>query len=160
MAASRGPVKGRGGRRTTDAKKRQPAKPNGKPIAFADELSKLTFPELQQLASRWRKLESQDAVAIAQLWEAVKRYRTLAAYVHSLPIGKWTFQTETGYEQQIPQLGLLSTALKQCLELAGRFGMTPADRARLGTPPPADNGETKFSQHMSRVGDLSGEVRD
>lgn len=160
-ATTRGPMPGKGGRPTAASKRKRNATAAAHDVdEFAESLTSLTFQDLKTLAGSWRPLATQDAVVLSQFWDSIQRYRELAEYVGSRSVDDWTFTLESGYSQQIPQIGLLNAALKQCHEFAAKFGMTPGDRARLGDPPatPTDK-STPFATHQAKVEALSAEVR-
>lgn len=170
----RGPVKGKGGRPTKRAaskKKATATKPTRKKAAtpellskaeadsqFASDLSAMTFPVMIRHAGQWQPLSDQDQTLVALLWEAVQRYRELSAYVHKLGPGNWTFTTDKGYEAQIPELGLLNKSIDQIAKLTARFGMSPADRVRLGSKPDDTNADSAFAEYMKGNLQLSAEV--
>ncbi|MHC4877587.1 MAG: P27 family phage terminase small subunit [Planctomycetota bacterium] len=169
-SGSRGPLKGKGGRPTaakrkkaTTRKKAARKKTTRKAEAnqFVEELAELSFEQLKELAGRWQTLSTQDCVLLSVLWEQIRRYRVLVEEVHRLDPSEWTFTTEKGYRGPIPELAMLTTASNQIVKLAARFGMSPADRARLGDELEGETGSgSPFGQHMQKVTQLSGEVED
>lgn len=45
-----------------------------------------------------------------------------------------TETTPSGYRQQIPEIGIINSAIKNVTTLCAKFGMSPADRAGLINP--------------------------
>lgn len=143
---TRGPLPGKGGRPTVTEqakRKRSGAKANKK--EFAAELSSLSFERVRELCGLWRPLEEQDEVVVALLWEAIKRHRALSEALSGFDPVQWT----SG--EPLSGLIRLDATEKQIATLAARFGMTPADRARLGEAAPAPKGASAFSQMVDRA---------
>lgn len=44
---------------------------------------------------------------------------------------KLTFETDTGYRQQIPEISIANNAMAQMLKFIKEFGLTPKERAQL-----------------------------
>ena len=173
---TRGPVKGKGGRptgRKSAAKKPAPKKkattrkaaPKKKSatkreaVSLANDLAALTFDELREHCSRWQSLEPQDDILLQILWELLRRYRSLAALVHKKRPDDWVEVTDRNYAHQIPQLGMLNKAIEQIMILSSRFGLSPADRIRLGDLPPSTPGENVLGSFLERAAKANGSAK-
>lgn len=156
----RGPVKGKGGRppggnkKTTrktatrkKAVKKKATKRNLK-ASFALTLSDLKLPDLEALAGEFQPLTQADGITLRLFWDAIERYTQLRAELVGQPL---TFETEKGYSGPAPQVKMLDTCVSQIITLAGKFGMSPADRVRLGSKPedPTEASDP-FGDHMKQ----------
>jgi len=52
----------------------------------------------------------------------------------------YTFTTEKGYEMQVPEVGIMHNAEEKFHRLAGRFGLDPASRSKVGALPGGNTG--------------------
>lgn len=153
----RGPVKGKGGRppggnkktatRKTTRKKKTATK-RGRKASYALTLADLKLPDLEALAGEFQPLTKADGIALRLFWDAIERYTQLRAELVGKPL---TFETEKGYSGPAPQVKMLDTCVSQIITLAGKFGMSPADRVRLGDKPeePTEASDP-FSDHMKQ----------
>ena len=162
----RGPVKGTGGRppggnkpvrkkatrkkaTRKKAAKKKPAKraPRAARASYALTLADLTLPELERLAGEFQPLTDADGLILRLFWDALERYTQLREELVGRPL---TFETEKGYSGPCPQVKMLDTCVLQIITLAGKFGMSPANRVRLGDKPDAPpEHDDPFSLHMT-----------
>ena len=147
---TRGPIKGKGGRPPGgNAPKRKRAskktvKSNG---SFVAELATLKLKDLERLAGQFRELTPADGIALALFWDALERYNKLNS---ALDGEKLTFETEKGYVGALPEVSMLNKTIDQIITLAGKFGMSPADRSRLGeSPPEPETPADPFAAHLA-----------
>ena len=56
------------------------------------------------------------------------------AYAEMKKLKVLTGTTPSGYKQQIPQVGIINTAIKNVTALSAKFGLSPSDRAGLADP--------------------------
>jgi P27 family predicted phage terminase small subunit len=77
-----------------------------------------------------------QAGMLRQAYENLKKYSTL------------TMTTQTGYEQQRAEVGIVTSCTKSIVTLAARFGMSPSDRVGL-VDPKAGEKKTKLSGLLS-----------
>lgn len=155
----RGPVKGKGGRpagsKTAKHKKATARKSSSSlPSDFVSQLADMTPEQFAALASQWRPLSLSDGVLLNVLWDAVQRYRHLTGQLESI---EWVMVAESGHRQQVPEITMLNKCIDQIMHLSARFGMSPADRARLGDAPPDPKSSDPFGEHLSRIGRLGSE---
>jgi len=52
--------------------------------------------------------------------------------------GKLTFETESGYVQQIPEIGISNQAMKEMRNFAKEFGLTPSSRTGIHVDKPLE----------------------
>ena len=52
---------------------------------------------------------------------------------------------------------MLNKAVEQLLQLAGRFGMSPADRVRLGEEPDDETPDDPFAEHLRSIARVTDE---
>jgi P27 family predicted phage terminase small subunit len=84
-----------------------------------------------------RHLTSLHLAAFEALCISWGDYLSLRKWLGDDP-ARWTFTTESGYEQETPQYRAMLNALKTCQHLWAKFGLTPASEGRIGgakTPP-------------------------
>ncbi len=58
-------------------------------------------------------------------------------------------ETESGYRQQVPELGIINTAIKNVTSLSAKFGLSPSDRSGL-VDPKAKEKRGKLASLLSR----------
>jgi P27 family predicted phage terminase small subunit len=91
-------------------------------------------------------LHLEPLLAMCDQWDT---YQRLSAWLREDP-ARWTFQTETGYESESPQVRMMGSALKELQRLWAKFGLTPYAEERVSV--------TKKTQPRgSRVQQLAGE---
>lgn len=162
----RGPVKGKGGRPPGSTKKASSKSSARKATTrkkaakkaerdFADDLLELGFEDFRKRAGAFRPLTPADRILLRVFWDTLERYRLLQAAVKASPA--LVFETEKGFRGGIPEVGMLNKCVEQLLSLAGRFGMSPADRVRMGEEPEPDTTGDPFADHMSRISKMSNE---
>ena len=109
---------------------------------FADSLSELTFEQLIESCQACGDLKPQDGVIVALLWTTIQTFSRLNGELSDRPL--------CDQKDSLVQLAKFQT---QIAAMAGRFGMSPSDRIRLGIqePPPVDE-ESWFAkrQRMAR----------
>jgi P27 family predicted phage terminase small subunit len=84
-------------------------------------------PELQRL----RLLTKVDITALIGYCQSWARYVEAEQYLSK---NDTVFVTETGYMQQVPQVGMAQKYLKLCQSFMTEFGLTPSSRAKLSIP--------------------------
>lgn len=91
-------------------------------------------------------LHLEPLLAMCDQWDT---YQRLSAWLREDP-GRWTFQTETGYESESPQVRMMGSALKELQRLWAKFGLTPYAEERVSVT-------KKRQPRGSRVQQLAGE---
>jgi hypothetical protein len=95
---------------------------------------------------RWRPLAAQDSILVSLMWQAIERHRKLSAAIHGLSAEELIGGSNSSLLIRIDAIE------KQIASLAGKFGMTPADRVRMGDDSPADSQEsTPFADMVARA---------
>jgi P27 family predicted phage terminase small subunit len=87
------------------------------------------------------------------LWDTIQRYHEVHQAMQGKPL---TYQTDKGYQGQVPEVSMLNKCIEQIVTLSAKFGMSPADRTRLGEAPPTDTKKKAdpFEAHLKLVGNL------
>jgi hypothetical protein len=105
----------------------------------------MTLDELREMCGAWRPLERQDEIAIRAFFDLLQRYRTARDRLNEIPVEDWGTTEGRSLNSQLRGAG------DQILSWCKNFGMTPADRARLGDPAPSPEGSSDFSQMVDRA---------
>lgn len=106
----------------------------------------MTFDRLQTICGSWRPLAEQDSVLVSLMWQAIERHRTLSAAIYALSATQWSDGNN------LSLLIRIDATEKQIASLAARFGMSPADRVRMGDDSPAGPQEkTPFTDMLDRA---------
>ena len=69
-----------------------------------------------------------DMAAFAAYCQSYARWKEAQEHITS---GGSTFETEKGYQQQTPWVGIANTNQKLMLQAASEFGLTPSARSRI-----------------------------
>ena len=80
-----------------------------------------------------------DMAAVAAYCQSYARWREAQEHITS---GGSTFETDKGYQQQTPWVGIANTNQKLMLQAASEFGLTPSSRSRIV----AGNGKVKETE--------------
>lgn len=73
-------------------------------------------------------LTAQDEMSFAAYCQAYAKWKDAEIFMNN---NGTIVRTDSGYWQQVPQVSISSQNLKIMMALSARFGLTPADRARL-----------------------------
>ena len=144
---NRGPLPGKGGRPPlTQQASRKQCDQSKAATDFVADLSSMTFDQLQTLCGSWRPLAKQDSILVSFMWQAIERHRKLSVAIHGLSA------TELTDGSNLSLLIRIDAIEKQIASLAARFGMSPADRVRMGDDLPVDSQEsTPFADMVARA---------
>jgi P27 family predicted phage terminase small subunit len=160
IMGKRGPLKGRGGRPPSNRAKSNSQgnqhQDNDK-FSIVDDVSDLDFQQLTDMAGEFRPLRRSDQVILVLLTDAIQRYSRLKEDIKGKPL---TFVNSNGFVGQLPQLGMLNKCVDQIIKLSAKFGMSPADRSRLGddsepAAKPTIDVDDPFEKHLRLVEVLS-----
>lgn len=84
-------------------------------------------------------LTEHDWAQLVRLCQAWSRIRQCEAIIAEKG---FTFTTAKGYEQQVPEVGILHTAEDKFHKLAGRFGLDPSSRDGISKVKPSTSGNS------------------
>ena len=132
-------LEGNPGKRKLNTKEPVPAK--GMP-ACSDWLmpeAKKEWERLAKLMNQMGVLTEVDMAAFAAYCQSYARWKE--AQEHITSVGS-TFETDKGYQQQTPWVGIANTNQKLMLQAASEFGLTPSSRSRIV----AGNGKVKETE--------------
>lgn len=108
----------------------EPVPANGMP-ACPDWLmpeAKKEWNRLAELMNQMGVLTEVDMAAFAAYCQSYARWKEAQEHIDS---GGSTFETEKGYQQQTPWVGIANTNQKLMLQAASEFGLTPSSRSRI-----------------------------
>lgn len=94
------------------------------------EEAKAEWSRLAEKLNAMGVLTEIDMTAFASYCQAWARWKE--AQEHISMCGS-TFETEKGYQQQSPWVGIANTAHKLMLQTASEFGLTPSSRSKIAT---------------------------
>ena len=83
---------------------------------------------LAELMNQMGVLTEVDMAAFAAYCQSYARWKEAQEHITS---GGSTFETEKGYQQQTPWIGIANTNQKLMLQAAAEFGLTPSSRSRI-----------------------------
>ena len=90
--------------------------------------AKKEWQRLAGLMNQMGVLTEVDMAAFAAYCQSYARWKE--AQEHITSEGS-TFETEKGYQQQTPWVGIANTNQKLMLQAASEFGLTPSSRSRI-----------------------------
>ena len=146
---TRGALPGKGGRPS--------AVDSGKPrlgkaacrAAMLDSLSGITFDRLREHCESWRQLDASDEVALLTFWSILARYNVFQELLDAIPSDEWDSEEARRLFFQ------LRAHAEQIMQWVKLFGMSPADRARMGEAPPKGVGQTPFEAMVANAAKLT-----
>ena len=90
--------------------------------------AKKKWERLAKLMNQMGVLTEVDMAAFAAYCQSYARWREAQEHITS---GGSTFETDKGYQQQTPWVGIANTNQKLMLQAASEFGLTPSSRSRI-----------------------------
>ena len=90
--------------------------------------AKKEWERLAKLMNQMGVLTEVDMAAFAAYCQSYARWREAQEHITS---GGSTFETDKGYQQQTPWVGIANTNQKLMLQAASEFGLTPSSRSRI-----------------------------
>ena len=121
-------LEGNPGKRKLNAKEPVPAKGMLDCPKWLLPEAKAEWKRLCQKLSEMGVLTEIDMAAFAAYCQSYARWR--GAQIHIDEEGS-IFETEKGYQQQTPWVGIANTNQKLMLQAASEFGLTPSARSRI-----------------------------
>lgn len=100
-----------------------------KPPAFLKNDSKKKYYEIAQMLINEGKWKQGDEIALSALCASFQHWCEAEAEIKKNK--SLTFQTESGYKQQIPEISIANNAMKAMLSFIKEFALTPRERAKL-----------------------------
>ena len=121
-------LEGNPGKRKLNTKEPVPAK--GKPDCPEWLLpeAKKEWKRLADLMNQMGVLTEVDMAAFAAYCQSYARWKEAQEHISSEGS---TFETDKGYQQQTPWVGIANTNQKLMLQAASEFGLTPSSRSRI-----------------------------
>ena len=121
-------LEGNPGKRKLNSKEPVPAK--GIPACpdWLMQEAKKEWERLAELMNQMGVLTEVDMAAFAAYCQSYARWKEAQEHITS---GGSTFETDKGYQQQTPWVGIANTNQKLMLQAASEFGLTPSSRSRI-----------------------------
>lgn len=145
-------LNGNPGKRPINESEPQPTKPveAPKPPSFLSTYAKKEWKRIVPVLMKVNLLTEADYSALAAYCQCYDRWvsaeKAIRAHAKANN-GKYTFETESGYVQQIPEIGISNQAMKEMRNFAKEFGLTPSSRTNLHIEAPLEE-EDPFVQFM------------
>ena len=121
-------LEGNPGKRKLNTKEPIPAKGMPECPQWLLAEAKKEWERLADLMNQMEVLTEVDMAAFAAYCQSYARWKE--AQEHITSEGS-TFETDKGYQQQTPWVGIANTNQKLMLQAASEFGLTPSSRSRI-----------------------------
>ena len=108
-----------------------------KPLVHLDREAKKEWKRLAPILHNAGMLTEGDLAAFGAYCSAYSSWRTAEKRLQaklSENGGDITFETDKGYQQQIPEIGIVNQARQIMIKMAREFGLTPSARAGIPAP--------------------------
>lgn len=144
-----------GHRPTTKKIQFEKPKETPKPPGFLDSVAKKEWKRLAPKVYSLGILTDADVATFAAYCESYSQWvgAVKAIQTHKpdkkLP-ASLTFETDKGYQQQIPEIGIANNAKKQMLAFAREFGLTPSSRLDNVTVTNSEDKETSIMDFIQK----------
>lgn len=120
-----------------------------KPPAWLDGVAKKEWKRLAPKLFNVGILTDADVAAFAAYCESYSQYIAACKAIQASAPDKrtppkLTFSTDTGFRQQVPEIGIANNAKKQMLLFAREFGLTPSSRLDDSNAAETENSETSI----------------
>lgn len=121
-------LEGNPGKRKLNTKEPTPSR--GKPSCpgWLMPEAKKEWKRLAEIMTRMGVLTEVDMAAFAAYCQSYARWKEAQEHIDSEGA---IFETEKGYQQQTPWVGIANTNQKLMLQAASEFGLTPSSRSRI-----------------------------
>lgn len=131
-----------------------------KPPNFLDKIAKNEWKRIAPVVFKVGILTEGDIAALAAYCESYSQWVTAVKAIQArAPDNKTpaplTFTTDTGYQQQIPEISIANNAKKQMLSFAKEFGLTPSSRLDNNNADEIEKSETSIMDFISRKSHIS-----
>ncbi len=121
-------LEGNPGKRKLNSKEPVPAKGIPACPAWLMPEAKKEWERLAELMNQMGVLTEVDIAAFAAYCQSYARWKEAQEHITS---GGSTFETDKGYQQQTPWVGIANTNQKLMLQAASESGLTPSSRSRI-----------------------------
>lgn len=130
-----------------------------KPPMFLDTTAKKEWKRLAPKIYEVGILTDADIASFAAYCDSYSTWVAATKAMQALKPTKsspavFTFETDKGYQQQIPEIGIANKAKEQMLKFAREFGLTPSSRIENIDAPKSENQEMSimdFRKKRSRA---------
>lgn len=135
-------IQGNPGKRKLNEK--EPQAPPGVPECpeHLDAVARREWTRVSTLLVGMKVLTEADYIALANLCQA---YSTLIAAQKQMNKSGILYKTKSGYIQQSPLLGIITSQTTIVNKLLAEFGLTPASRTRINIAPQEEKPKNKFA---------------
>lgn len=125
------------------------------PPPFLDKIAKKEWKRLAPKIFKVGLLTDGDLMTFAAYCECFSQWVNAVRAIQATASNKnapinMTFETDKGYRQQIPEVGIANTAKKQMLTFAKEFGLTPSSRLDDTNADKAENDEASIMDFIKR----------
>lgn len=126
-----------------------------KPPAFLDSIAKKEWKRLAPKVHSVGILTDADVVSFAAYCESYSQWVAAVKAIQARKPDKnspapLTFETDKGYQQQAPEIGIANNAKKQMLAFAREFGLTPSSRLDDATALNTEDKETSIMDFIQK----------
>jgi P27 family predicted phage terminase small subunit len=125
-------LSGNPGKRPIDLDEVKPAPADDPCPKWLDRYDKEVWKEIYPKLEKNGQLAETDILDFTNMCISAGLIRK--AYMDMKKAKKLTETTPSGYRQQIPEIGIINTAIKNVTTLCAKFGMSPSDRSGLINP--------------------------
>lgn len=99
------------------------------PPSFLKKDAKNKYYEIAQMLRAEGKWKTGDEIALSALCACYQRWMQSEKEIKKNKT--LTFETDTGYKQQIPEISIANNSMKAMLGFIKEFALTPKERAKL-----------------------------
>lgn len=126
-----------------------------KPPAFLDNVAKKEWKRLAPKVYAVGILTDADVAAFAAYCESYSQWVAAVKAIQARKADKkspapLTFETDKGYQQQVPEIGIANNAKKQMLAFAREFGLTPSSRLDDTTAASTEDSDTSIMDFIKK----------
>ena len=98
---------------------------------WLEDEAKIEWARMAPILGKLRVLTEADITGFIGYCQSWARYVEAEKYLSD---NDTVFVTDTGYMQQVPQVGMSQKYLKLCQSFMTEFGLTPSSRGKLSSP--------------------------
>ena len=124
-------LEGNPGKRPLNTNEPKPSTQIPKCPMWLEPEAKIEWDRMAPILSKLRVLTEADITGFIGYCQSWARYVEAEKYLSD---NDTIFITNTGYMQQVPQVGMSQKYLKLCQSFMTEFGLTPSSRGKLSLP--------------------------